>query len=93
MAFFFHQPDQNVGSLKEEFKKILPQLEEMRRMKCERRNQFLDVLEQIQRTKTEICGSLDHTPSKTRLDETDLSSRKLEELHRELYELQKEKVR
>ncbi|XP_030473282.2 65-kDa microtubule-associated protein 3-like isoform X1 [Syzygium oleosum] len=86
------QPDQNVGSLKEEFKKILPQLEEMRRMKCERRNQFLDVLEQIQRTKTEICGSLDHTPSKTRLDETDLSSRKLEELHRELYELQKEKT-
>lgn len=86
------QPDQNVGSLKEEFKKILPQLEEMRRMKCERRNQFLDVLEQIQRVKAEICGSLDHTPPKTRLDETDLSSRKLEELHRELYELQTEKT-
>ncbi|KAF8044289.1 hypothetical protein BT93_A2316 [Corymbia citriodora subsp. variegata] len=86
------QLDQNVGSLKEEFKKILPQLEEMRRMKCERRNQFLDVLEQIQRVKTEIYGSFNHPPSKTRLDETDLSSRKLEELHRELYELQKEKT-
>ena len=59
-------------------------------MKSDRRNQFLDVLEKIERIKTEISGST--IPSKMVLDETDLSHRKLEELQRHLYELQKEKV-
>ncbi|XVF12377.1 hypothetical protein REPUB_Repub08aG0112200 [Reevesia pubescens] len=85
------QSDQNAGSLKEELRKILPQLEEMKKRKIERRNQFIEVLEQIQKIANEIYGSTESVSSKTVLDETDLSLRKLEELHRQLHELQKEK--
>ncbi|KAE8729922.1 65-kDa microtubule-associated protein 3 [Hibiscus syriacus] len=85
------QSDQNVGSLKEELSKILPQLEEMKKRKIERRNQFVDVLEQIQKITNEIYGSSVSISSKAVVDETDLSLRKLEELHRQLHELQKEK--
>ena len=85
------QSDQSVGSLKEELKKILPQLEEMRKRKFDRRKQFLDVLEEIRNISNEIQGSAEHIPSNA-VDETDLSLRKLEELHRQLHALQKEKV-
>ncbi|XWS50660.1 hypothetical protein CRYUN_Cryun12cG0105300 [Craigia yunnanensis] len=85
------QSDQNIGSLKEELRKILPQLEEMRKRKIERRNQFIEVLEQIQTITNEIYGSAESVSSKAVVDETDLSLRKLEELHRQLHELQKEK--
>ncbi|KAJ0100034.1 hypothetical protein Patl1_19959 [Pistacia atlantica] len=85
------QADQNIGSLKEELRRILPQVEEMRKRKIDRRNQFVDVLEQIQMIKNEIHGSAVYTSSKTVVDEADLSLRKLEEFHRELLELQKEK--
>ncbi|XVE64112.1 hypothetical protein DITRI_Ditri07aG0075600 [Diplodiscus trichospermus] len=85
------QSDQNVGSLKEELRKILPQVEEMRKRKIERRNQFLEVLEQTQTITNEIYGSTESVSSKTVVDEADLSLRKLEELHIQLLELQKEK--
>ncbi|KAA8533822.1 hypothetical protein F0562_031339 [Nyssa sinensis] len=85
------QPDQNPGSLKEELRAILPQMEEMRKRKNERRKQFLEVLEQIQKISNEIYMPSEYTPSNTVVDETDLSLRKLEELHRELQALQKEK--
>ncbi|XP_044505219.1 65-kDa microtubule-associated protein 3 [Mangifera indica] len=85
------QSDQSVGSLKEELKRILPQVEEMRKRKTDRRNQFVDVLEQIQIIKNEIHGSALYTSLKTVVDEADLSLRKLEECQRELLELQKEK--
>ncbi|XVF09710.1 hypothetical protein REPUB_Repub07fG0118800 [Reevesia pubescens] len=85
------QSDQNSGSLKEELSKILPQLEEMKKRKIERRNQFVEVLEQIQKITHEIYGSTELVSFKTVVDETDLSLRKLEELHRQLHELQKEK--
>ncbi|XVF53985.1 hypothetical protein PTKIN_Ptkin05aG0144800 [Pterospermum kingtungense] len=85
------QSDQNVGSLKEELGRILPQVEEMRKRKIERRNQFMEVLEQIQTITNEIYGSPESVSSEIVLDETDLSLRKLEELHRQLHELQKEK--
>lgn len=78
--------------MKEELKKILPQLEEMRKRKSERRNQFLDALEEIRNISNEIQGSIGYIPSTT-VDETDLSLRKLEELHRQLQALQKEKVK
>ena len=86
------QCDQNAGSLKEELRKILPQLEEMRKRKSERRNQFMDVLEEIRSISNEIQGSMDYVLS-TKVDETDLSLRRLEELHKQLHALQKEKVR
>ncbi|KAH9697297.1 65-kDa microtubule-associated protein 3 [Citrus sinensis] len=85
------QSDQTAGNLKEELRNILPQLEEMRKRKSDRKEQFVQVLEQIQMIKNEIYRSTIYISSKTVVDETDLSLRKLEEFHRELHELQKEK--
>nr|XP_027110444.1 65-kDa microtubule-associated protein 3-like [Coffea arabica]XP_027110445.1 65-kDa microtubule-associated protein 3-like [Coffea arabica] len=85
------QSDQNPGSLKAELRAILPQLDEMRKRKCERKNQFLEILEQIQKIKCEIYRSTGYPPANTVLDETDLSLRKLEELQTELQALQMEK--
>ncbi|OVA07703.1 Microtubule-associated protein [Macleaya cordata] len=85
------QSDQNTGNLKEELRAIIPQLEEMRKRKCDRRSQFLEVLEQIQIISSEIFTSTENKLTKTVLDETDLSLKKLEELHRQLQALQKEK--
>lgn len=90
MAFLV-QSDQNPGSLKAELRAIIPQVEEMRRRKFDRKNQFLEILDQIQKIKCEIYRSTEHN-SNSILDETDLSSRKLEELHKELQTLQNEKV-
>ncbi|KAI3757529.1 hypothetical protein L6452_05069 [Arctium lappa] len=81
------QPDQNPGSLKAELRAILPELEEMKKRKSDRRNQFLEILEQIQKLHKEIYT----TSSNTVLDETDLSLRKFEELQTKLQTLQKEK--
>lgn len=64
----------------------------MRKRKSERRNQFLEVLEEIGNISNEIQGSTGYIPSTT-VDETDLTLRKLEELHRQLHSLQKEKVK
>lgn len=89
---FFFQSDQNAGSLKEELRRILPQVEEMRKRKSDRRNQFLEVQGQIQEISNEIYGSSEYMTSKMVVDDSDLSLRKLEELHRKLHELQKEKV-
>lgn len=86
------QSDQNTGNLKEELRAIVPQLEEMRKRKCDRRNQFLEALEQIHKISTEIYTPLENKLVKTVLDESDLSLKKLDELHRQLQALQKEKV-
>lgn len=88
----YFQSDQTAGNLKEELRNILPQLEEMRKRKSDRKEQFVQVLEQIQMIKNEIFRSTIYISSKTVVDETGLSLRKLEEFHRELHELQKEKV-
>lgn len=85
------QSDQNAGSLKEELKAIIPQLEEMHKRKSERRNQFFEVVEEIEKIKSEIYSSTEYIASKTVVDDTDLSLRKLEELHKQLQALQKEK--
>lgn len=78
------------GSLKEELGRILPELEEMQKRKNERRNQFIEVQEQIQSISYEIYGSRENIPFI--VDESDLSLRRLEELHTQLHALQKEKV-
>ncbi|KAK8599960.1 hypothetical protein V6N12_049826 [Hibiscus sabdariffa] len=85
------QSDLKVGSLKEELGKIIPQVEGMKKSKIERTNHFIDVLDQIQMIRNEISGSMESVSSETLVDETDLSLLKLEELHRQLHELQKEK--
>lgn len=78
--------------MKEELSKIVPQLEEMKKRKLDRKNNFLEVLEEIQIISREINGSTEYSSSKTFVDETDLSLRRLEELHRQLHALQTEKV-
>lgn len=88
----YFQSDQTAESLKEELRRILPQVEEMRKRKSDRKKQFVDVLEQIEMIKSEICGSTACISSETVMDDADLSLRKLEEFQRELHELQKEKV-
>ncbi|XP_017438957.1 LOW QUALITY PROTEIN: 65-kDa microtubule-associated protein 3 [Vigna angularis] len=85
----FRQFDKNAGSLKEKLARVHPELEEMRKRKFERRNQFIEVQEQIQSISNEICSTGEYITAV--VDETDLSLRKLEELHRELLALQKEK--
>ncbi|RWR87373.1 Microtubule-associated protein [Cinnamomum micranthum f. kanehirae] len=85
------QAEQNTGSLKEELRAIVPQVEEMRKRKNDRLNQFKEVLEQIQKISKEIFGPGDYKPSNFVVDETDLSMRKLDELHGHLLVLQKEK--
>ncbi|KAK4358470.1 hypothetical protein RND71_020699 [Anisodus tanguticus] len=82
------QADQSQGGLKAELRAILPELEEMRKRKSDRKNQFVEVMKQIQKIKNEIYRS---TLVSLIVDESDLSLRKLEELHTELHALQKEK--
>ena len=62
----------------------------MQKRKSARRNQFIEVQEQIQSISNEIYGPREYNPAI--IDENDLSLRKLEELHRQLHALQKEKV-
>lgn len=64
----------------------------MQKRKCDRRNQVIEVLEQIQQISSEMQCLSRYTLASTVVDETDLSLRKLEELQRELQALQKEKV-
>lgn len=71
--------------------RVLPQVDEMRKRKVDRRNQILEVLEQIQKISYEIYGSK-FSHSSVAIDENDLSLRKLEELQGQLHTLQKEKV-
>ncbi|MBA0588265.1 hypothetical protein Gorai_001377 [Gossypium raimondii] len=70
---------------------MLSQVEEMKKRKEERRNHFIDVLDQIEMIINEINGSTESVSSETVVDETDLSLMRLEELHRQLHELLKEK--
>ncbi|MCI08830.1 microtubule-associated protein 3-like, partial [Trifolium medium] len=69
---------------------IVPELEEMQKRKHDRRNQFIEVQEQIQSISNEIHCPREIIPFI--VDDTDLSLRKLEELHRQLHTLQKEKT-
>ncbi|GFZ15660.1 microtubule-associated protein 65-9 [Actinidia rufa] len=56
-----------------------------------RRNQFIEVLEQIRKFSNALYNDSDDTPSSLVVDEYDLSIRKLEELHSEFRDLQQDK--
>lgn len=84
------QSDQSTGSLKAELRTIIPQIDEMRKRKTERKNQFIEVNGEIQSIKNEIYGG-DYALKDEAVNETDLSLRKLEDLHGELQALQSEK--
>ncbi|CAN4080810.1 unnamed protein product [Withania somnifera] len=85
------QSDQSLGGLKAELRTILPELDEMRNRKSDRKKQFIDVTKQIQKIRNEICKPSGCTSTAVVVDESDLSLRKLEELHAELQALQMEK--
>lgn len=85
------QSNQNALSLREELKAITPQLEEMQKRKNDRLSQFLQVIEQIRKISTEVWPN-GRAQYKMNVDESDLSTRKLEEFQRQLEALQNEKV-
>lgn len=80
------------GSLKEELRTIVPLLEDMRRQKVERKDQFVEVLIQLQKISDEIFGLGEENSFNVAAYETNLSLHRLEELHRKLSELQNEKT-
>ncbi|CAL5048302.1 unnamed protein product [Urochloa decumbens] len=84
------QSNQKLHGLREELDAIVPYLEEMRKKKVERWDQFVDVIDQIKKVASEIRPA-DFVPFKVPVDQSDLSLRKLEELTKELQSLQKEK--
>lgn len=86
------QWNQNAGTLKEELKAIIPQLEEMKKRKNDRKNQILEVVEQIREILIEIRPP-GYDLSTAVVDESALSVRSLEEFHGQLHLLQEEKVR
>ncbi|CAM8997913.1 unnamed protein product [Rhodiola kirilowii] len=85
------QSEQKLGSLKEELQLIIPQVEEMRKRKSERKGLFVEIMSEIQKIVSEIRGSKEKVHLEVTLDESDLSVRKMEELQRQLQALQKEK--
>ncbi|XP_006656241.1 65-kDa microtubule-associated protein 1 [Oryza brachyantha] len=86
-------PDKTNGTIKEQLAAISPFLEKLCREKDKRVREFADVQLQIQTIRGEIAGSLQvgehmETP---RVNEGDLSTKKLNEFLYELQVLQKEK--
>ncbi|KAL5796347.1 hypothetical protein ACOSQ2_001167 [Xanthoceras sorbifolium] len=77
------------GNLKEELENIIPQLEDLRKRKMERKNQFAEVSIELQKISNEI--SSEDNRYEITVDETDLSVKQLEELRRQLLDLQNEK--
>ncbi|KAK2650533.1 hypothetical protein Ddye_018022 [Dipteronia dyeriana] len=77
------------GNLKEELETIIPQLEDLRKRKMERKNQFVEVLIELQKISNEIYS--EDNRYRITVDETNLSVKRLEELRRQLVDLQNEK--
>lgn len=81
-----------VGSLKNGLKVVTSQLEDLRKRKTERKNQFVEAVDQLEKISREICVPLEDSLCKMVVEETDLSLKRLEELRRRLVEHQNEKV-
>lgn len=77
------------GSLKKAREKVVSQLEEMRKLKTEKKKQFAEVLYQLKNISIELHGS---KVVNEYLDENNLSLKRLEELKKQLFQLQNEKV-
>ncbi|KAK6774151.1 hypothetical protein RDI58_029390 [Solanum bulbocastanum] len=83
-------PEKNSGSIKEQLAAIAPALEKLWKQKDERVKEFLDVQSQIEKISSEIAGTSEQVES-PKVDESDLSLKKLDEFHAQLQDLQKEK--
>lgn len=91
---FEEQPEKMAGTLKEQLDSITPALRDMQLRKAERVKQFKSVQGQIQKISAEIAGHSEYEglPSTVKVNENDLSLKKLEEYQAELQRLQNEKV-
>ncbi|XP_015059357.1 65-kDa microtubule-associated protein 1-like [Solanum pennellii] len=83
-------PEKNLRSIKEQLAAIAPALEKLWKQKDERVKEFLDVQSQIEKISSEIAGSSEQVET-PKVDESDLSLKKLDEFHAQLQDLQKEK--
>ena len=94
IIFLSPQPERKSGTLKEQLDAITPALREMRLRKEERVNQFRSVQGQIQKISAEIAGQsvYDDSITNVKVNENDLSLKKLEEYQNELQRLHNEKV-
>ncbi|ERN01616.1 hypothetical protein AMTRI_Chr10g229070 [Amborella trichopoda] len=90
---FVGLPDKSTGTIKEQLAAIAPILEQLWQQKEERIKEFADVQLQIQKICGEISGTLklNEQVGTPKVDENDLSIKKLDEFHSQLQELQKEK--
>ncbi|PWZ19299.1 65-kDa microtubule-associated protein 2 [Zea mays] len=80
------------GTLMEQLAKIEPVLEDLRRRRDERVNEFKAIQSKIVRLQAEISGAIDHgDPAAPVVDENDLSLKRLGELKEHLNDLQTEK--
>ncbi|XP_019230903.1 PREDICTED: 65-kDa microtubule-associated protein 3 isoform X2 [Nicotiana attenuata] len=82
---------QSSRSLNEELKAIKPKLEEMKKRKRERIDQFAAVVDQIQCISKELGVHFQGNTQMSVIDENDLSVRRLEQMQNYLNALQKEK--
>ncbi|KAG2404443.1 microtubule-associated protein [Vigna angularis] len=84
-----HFDPKSCGSLKKAREKVVSQLEEMRKLKTEKKKQFAEVLYQLKNISIELHGS---KVVNEYLDENKLSLKRLEELKKQLLQLQNEKA-
>ncbi|XP_074576112.1 65-kDa microtubule-associated protein 3-like [Curcuma longa] len=80
----------SAGSLKEQLNAITLKLEEMQIQKNERLEKFMEVMDQIREILAEF-SPIERNDSKFSVDESDLSTRALQELEKQLQALQEEK--
>jgi hypothetical protein len=81
------------GTLMEQLAKIEPMLEDLRRRRDERVNEFKAIQSNIVRLQAENSGAIDQgDPAAPVVDENDLSLKRLGELKEHLNDLQTEKV-
>ncbi|XP_058739859.1 65-kDa microtubule-associated protein 4-like [Vicia villosa] len=78
------------GNLKKERETVISQLQKMSKLKNEREKQFSGVIHQLQNISSDLYGSMG---ANAYLDKKILSLEKLEELKRQLVQLQNEKAR
>ncbi|KAL6544512.1 hypothetical protein OROMI_023374 [Orobanche minor] len=83
-------PEKTSGTIKEQLEAIAPALEKLWEQKDDRIREFSDVQFQIQKNCAEIAGASEPLESPA-VDESDLSTKKLNEFQAQLHNLQREK--
>ncbi|KAM7251846.1 hypothetical protein ACFE04_023729 [Oxalis oulophora] len=88
------RPEKMSGTLREQLESITPALQEMRLQKQERLHQFQALQQQIQKISAEITGQseYDNPSTNVKVNENDLSLKKLDEFKAELDRLHDDKI-